>query len=189
MPWRSLAACWFARRIAWPSATEESIATPAAAESGLALNVPAWAILARRFSSAVGFVGRTQADLEPLVPAVEVARELDDVALAREGAGEPHGHVGGLGARRGEANALGARHEAADPLAPLDFLFVTGAVMRAAQRLLAHGVGHLSRVVAEEQGAVAHPVVDVAIAVDVPLVGALGPGDVERTRLHAAVDM
>ncbi len=135
----------------------------------------------------LGLVGRAHADLEPLVPAVEVAGELDDVTLARERAGQPHGHVGGLGARSGEAHALGARHEPAHPLAPLDFLLVTRAVVGAAQRLLAHGLRHLSRIVPQEQRAMAHPVVDIAVAVDVPLVGAVGAGDIERERLHAAV--
>src|SRR5439155_13629121 len=87
----------------------------------------------------------------------------------------------------GEAHALGARHEPADPLAPLDFLLVAGAVVGAAQGLRAHRVRDLPGTVSEEQRAVTHPVVDVAVTVDVPLVGALRAGDVERKRLHPAV--
>jgi hypothetical protein len=87
----------------------------------------------------------------------------------------------------GEAYPLGARYEPAHPLAPLDFLLVTRAVVGAAQRLLAHGLRDLSRIVPEEQSAMPHPVVDIAVAVDVPLVGAIGAGDIERERLHAAV--
>src|SRR5438067_8797069 len=110
-----------------------------------------------------------------------------DVPLARERPRQTHGHVSGLGTRRGEAHALSARHQPADPLAPLHFLLVTGAVVSAAKRLLAYGVRHLPRLVPEEQGSVAHPVVDVAVAVDVPLVGAISPRDVERERLHPPI--
>src|SRR5439155_1639417 len=122
----------------------------------------------------LGLVGRTHADLEALVPAVEVPREFDHVSLAGGGASEAHRHVRRLGARGSEANALGARHETAHPFAPLHFFLVAGAVMRALERLLAHGVADGGRIVAEEQRAVSHPVVDVAVAVDVPLVGAVG---------------
>ena len=45
-------------RIAWPSAMAASMATPAAAESGFALNVPACAIFVRRFSSGSALVAR-----------------------------------------------------------------------------------------------------------------------------------
>jgi ribosomal 50S subunit-recycling heat shock protein len=62
-----------------------------------------------------------------------------------------------------------------------------GTSRHALRRLLAHGVANGGRIVTEEQRAVAHPVVDVAAAVDVPLERALGTVDVERKRLHATV--
>jgi hypothetical protein len=135
----------------------------------------------------LGCVGRAHADFESFVPAVEVSGELHDVLLAREGPGQAHCHVGGLGARCRKAHALGARHEPVDPLAPLDLLRMAGAIVRAMQRLLAHGLHDRARIVPEEERAVAHPVVDVAVAVHVPLVGALRPIHIERERLHAAV--
>ncbi len=134
----------------------------------------------------LGDVGRVYADLEALVPAVEVAGELDRARAPGEGPREAQGHVGGLGAGAGEADALGAGNQAADPLAPLDLGGVGGAVVGAAQGLVADGVPDVRRVMAEEEGAVAHPVVDVAVSVGVPFEDALGPFDVDREGPHPA---
>ena len=80
-----------------------------------------------------------------------------------------------LGARHREAHHLGRRDELADQLGPADFELVAGAEMRAARGLLLDGLDDGRVAVAQEQRAVAHPVVDVLVAVDVPLVGALAP--------------
>jgi hypothetical protein len=85
---------------------------------------------------------------------VEVARELHHVLAAGERARQAHRHVRGLGAGGREAHALGAGHEALHPFPPLDFLGMAGAVVRALAGLLAHGVAHRGRVVAEQQRAV-----------------------------------
>jgi hypothetical protein len=52
--------------------------------------------------------------------------------------------------------------------------------VRAFAHLLGYGRRHLRVVVAQEQCAVAHPVVDELIAVDVPFVAAIGALDVDR---------
>jgi hypothetical protein len=57
----------------------------------------------------------------------------------------------------------------------------------AALHLFDHCLADVGRAMAEEQGAMAHPVVDVAVTIDVPLVGAFGTLDVHRERLHASI--
>ena len=61
-----------------------------------------------------------------VVPAVEVALELDDPVPAGVGASEAHGHVGGLGARGVKAHPLDAGHETLDLLRPANLELVAG---------------------------------------------------------------
>ena len=58
--------------------------------------------------------------------------------------------------------------------------------MGAFRRLLEDGLEDRGMVVAEDHRAVAAPPIDVAVAVDVPLVGAIGAHDVERERREDA---
>lgn len=58
MPWRNLAAWALAKSIDLPSTRELNIATPATAESGLALYVPGCGILVWRVASGVSFVDK-----------------------------------------------------------------------------------------------------------------------------------
>jgi len=48
--------------------------------------------------------------------------------------------------------------------------------------LLGGGRGDLRMVVAQDERAMAHPVVDQVVAVDIPLAGAVGAVDVDRKR-------
>src|SRR5499426_3361070 len=64
---------------------------------------------------------------------------------------------------------------------------MTGAVVRATCRLLDHGITHVWGVMPHNERAMAHPVVDVLTAIDIPFVRAIGTFDKDRKRLHAAV--
>ena len=75
-------------------------------------------------------------------------------------------------------SALGIRLR--DLLGPGHLELVAGAVVGALVDLLGHGRGHGGIVVAQNQRAVAHPVVDQLVAVDVPLARAVGAFDVDR---------
>ncbi len=123
---------------------------------------------------------------DEVVPAVEVVLELHDALAAGVGAGEAQRHHRGLGARRREAHALGARHHLQHLLAPLDLRVVRGAEVRAAVERRADRVHHLRAVVAEQQRAVAADVVDVLVAVDVPLARPARAVDVDRPRGEGA---
>ena len=63
---------------------------------------------------------------------------------------------------------------------PGDFELVASAIVGAFVDLLGDRGGDLWMVVPQQQRAVAHPVVDELVAVDVPLAAAVGPLDVDR---------
>src|SRR5262245_23514841 len=88
----------------------------------------------------------------------------------------------GLGPRHREARQLGAGDETVDELGPADLVLVRGAEVRAEPDLDTDGLDHGRMAVAEEEGAVAHPVIDVLVAVDVPLVAPSRALDVDRKR-------
>src|SRR5215475_5982386 len=64
---------------------------------------------------------------------------------------------------------------------------MTGAVVRAPRCLLDYGITHVRGVMPHNEGAMAHPVVDVLSTIDVPFVGAIGAFDKDRKRLHTTV--
>src|SRR5712671_5591889 len=64
---------------------------------------------------------------------------------------------------------------------------MTGAVVRATRRLLDHGITHVRGIMAHNERAMAHPVVDVLPAIDIPFVRAIGTSNKDRKRLHTAV--
>ena len=115
-----------------------------------------------------------------VVPAVEVADEADHLGFAREGAGEPQRQVRGLGAGAGEAHHLGARHQAIDQLGPPHLQLVRGAPVRAERHLPLDGLDDGGMPVAQQQRAMAAEIVDVLVAVDVPLARARRAGGIDR---------
>ena len=123
---------------------------------------------------------RHGAGSDAVVPAVEVADEADDLRLGRKGAGEPQRQMRGLGARRSEAHALGAGDQTVHQLGPSHLQLVRGAPMRAELHLALDRLHHGRMAMAEQQRAVAAEVVDVFVAVDVPLAGARCSGGVDR---------
>ena len=120
-----------------------------------------------------------------VAPSVEVLRDLgDDVPPGRRPR-EPEREHGRLGPRRGEAHPVDRGDGGGDPLGPLDLEAAPGAevsalVELAVDRLDDRGVG-----VAEEEGAVAHGVVDQLTPVDEPLPRPPGPLDVDRRTVRA----
>ena len=115
-------------------------------------------------------------------PAVEVAREAHDLRASGVGPRDPAREPGRLASRVDEAHPLRARHEALDGLRPLHLERMVIAEVHAGGGGLPHRLEDRGMGVAEEDRAVADEVVDVAVAVRVPLVGAFGPFDVERER-------
>ena len=79
-----------------------------------------------------------------------------------------------------EAHALGGRDQRLDQLGPVDHLGMIVAEVEAVGDGALDGLDHRRMGMAEQQRAVAHAVVDVLVAVDVPLARAARVGDVRR---------
>src|SRR5438445_3182174 len=92
-----------------------------------------------------------------------------------------------LSARGREAHALSTGHQLADPFGPRHFESMTGAVVRATRCLLDHGITHVRGVMPHDERAMAHPVVDVLPAIDIPFVRAISAFDKDWKGLHTAV--
>src|SRR4029453_699586 len=111
-----------------------------------------------------------------------VAGELQELRAAGVGARHAHRQVRGLGAGHREARQLAGGDQLVDQLGPPHLERVAGAQVGAARHLLLHGAHGRGVAVAREERAVAHPVVDVLVAVDVPLAAAGRAIDVDRMR-------
>ena len=113
---------------------------------------------------------------EQVAVAVVVAGELHDRVAAGGAAGQAHGRHGGLGARRHQAHLLDRRHPLADRLGQQHLALGRRAVGRAVDGRPLDGLDDGRVGVAGDDRAVGLHEVDVARALDVPHVGALGPG-------------
>ena len=122
--------------------------------------------------------GQDVAD-DAVVPAVEVEGEADELVAAGVGAGEADGHHRRFGAGGVEADASGRRARAFGSSRPTPFRARGGAVVGAVGDLSGDGADERRVGVAEEEGAVAHDVIDDFVAVDVPFAGAEGVVDVD----------
>ncbi len=100
--------------------------------------------------------------------------EFDEVFAAGEGAGESDGRHGGFGAGADEAHLLDRWKGLADQLGEVGFGGGGGAEADASGCGLLHGFHHLRGGVAENHGAPGAEVVEVAIAVGIPEIGAFG---------------
>ena len=117
--------------------------------------------------AAVEVIVHAERDL--VVPAVEMRLEAHDPALARLRARKPHRELRRFRARRREPHALDRGHHVADQPRPLDFELVRRGEMHALPELLLDRLQHFGMLVPEEQRPVAAVVIDVLVAVDVPL--------------------
>ncbi len=131
-----------------------------------------------------------------VAPAVVGAADLDDPFLAGVGAGQAHRTHHRLGAGAEQAQHLHRRHAGADQFGQLDLVFVQQAGHRAAlvQHRL-HVFAQFRRIGPEQGRAAGLQEVDIAVAVDVGQVRALGAVHGQRERmverqvvLHAAGD-
>ena len=109
--------------------------------------------------------------------AVVVAGELHDLAPAGVAAGDADGRHRGLGARGHQPDQLDRRHALADRLGEQDLPLGRCAVGGAVDGRALHGLDDGRVGVAGDDGAVGLHEVEVARALDVPDVGALGAGD------------
>ena len=64
---------------------------------------------------------------------------------------------------------------------------MASAVMRALHQLRLHGTRDLRMIMAQQEGAMTHPIIDVGMAVDIPFAGALRVADIERKRAQEAI--
>src|SRR5262249_18274719 len=78
----------------------------------------------------------------------------------------------------------GAGNHLLDLLAPLDFQLVGRAKMRSLGQLRLHGLGHFRMAMPQDERAVPADVIDVLVAVDVPLSRAGRAINVDRVRLE-----
>jgi len=117
--------------------------------------------------------------------AKEIESQRDEVSTG-EGARKPQRQVRGLGAGRGEAHAPGARDQALHELGPAHLGFVRGAPVRALRHLLLHRLDHGRMRVAEQQRAMPAEIIDVLVAVDVPLARSRRARRVDRIRQQGA---
>src|SRR5262249_22800047 len=104
--------------------------------------------------------------------------------FARVGPGGAQGQEGGLSARASELDRLRTRHQVHDQARPVDFESGTPARVRTTCRLLTYGLDHSRVGMAQEHGTVPHPVIDIAIAIHIPLVRTHTAVYVERERIE-----
>ena len=129
---------------------------------------------------------RVHAGRHAVGPAVEVTGELHELRPAGRGARQPDGQMRRLRSRHREPHHLGRGDEPRDPVGPLDLQLVAGAVVGALAHLPLDRLDHRGVGVPEEQGPVAHPVVDVLPPVHVPLPGPGRPRHVQGKRDQVA---
>ena len=94
--------------------------------------------------------------------------------------------MGGLGPGRGEPDPLDGRHQLLHRLCPAHFPLVARPEVGSAAESLDDDAVDVRVVVSEHQGAVPAEVVDVLVAVDVPLAGPFRPVDVDRVGVELA---
>ena len=121
-----------------------------------------------------------------VVPAVKVAFDPQDLVAAGKCSRETKSQHGAFGPRVGQSYALGTGHHVLNQFAPVQFQFVIGAVVCAFDQLLLYGFRNGPMIVPQQQSAVTAGVVDVLVAVDVPLSCSPGMGDVDAVWLDIA---
>src|ERR1700686_4239121 len=111
------------------------------------------------------------------MPAVVVILEFHDLAVTSEGSRNSDGHLGGLAARRYEANFLRRRHHAADEFGPLQADVVLATAVQTLRQLPRNCLDHCRVTVPKEAGPMSHPEVHVLVPVHIAFVRSIGGGD------------
>ena len=128
----------------------------------------------------LGHVVRPDADQRVVVDAVVLALELHDLLAAGVGAGDAHRVHRRLGARHGQARHVDPAGQLADELDRPDLVLARQAEADAAAHPLVDVVVDPRVAVPEDDRPIAHPQVDVLVAVVVPDQPALAAIDVDR---------
>ncbi len=121
-----------------------------------------------------------------VVPAMEMAGELEYAVAPGEPARDAQREQRRLGAAGREAHALGTRHERHDALRPIGLELAARTEVHAEPGLPPHRLDDRGMRVPGDERAVAHHVVQEAMPVEIPLVGALGVRDARRERVLAS---
>ncbi len=116
--------------------------------------------------------------------AVVAAFKLDDLAAPGCPARQPDGAHAGFGARAHQPQHLDAGQQLDDFFGELDFALGRGTEAKAVEGGALHRFEHRRVAVAKDHGAPGADVVDVALAVGVPEVGALGALHEARRAAH-----
>ena len=142
----------------------------------------------RRHAGAGRVAKRRQAgtglDQQRIGVAVVTALEFDELAAAGGTAGEPDRTHRGLGARTDQPDHLQRRHPTDDLLGQFNFTFGRCAKRKPVQRRLLHGFQHRRVAVAQDHRAPGADVVDVALVVCVPEIGAMRAFHKARRAAH-----
>ena len=117
---------------------------------------------------------------------VIAALELDQLAATGVAARQADGAHAGFGARTHQANLFGAGRQLEDLLGQLDLALGRRPKREPVQRGLLHGLQHLRVAVPQDHRAPGADVIDVAGALGIPHVGALGAGDETGRATHGA---
>ncbi len=116
------------------------------------------------------------------MPAVEVSRKPNDQVVARKGARIAYGEHRRFGATHREAHPFRAGNQTHNLFGPGNLKLMAGPVVGALVDLFGNRGGHLRVTVTQQQGTMAHPVVEQLVAVDVPLPSPFGSLDIDRKR-------
>ena len=111
---------------------------------------------------------------------MEVSDEADHLRFARVGTGEAECEVRGFRAGGREAHTFGAGNEALHKLCPAHLEFMRGAPVRALRDLLLHGCNDRRMHVPKKKRAVAAEIIDVFVAIDIPLERTGGTRRIDR---------
>ena len=115
-----------------------------------------------------------------VMPTVEMVLQFDDLVAPGVGARQTHRHQCRFGAAAVEAHPFHGRHQVHYRPGPAQFLIGTRSEVGAPPDLLRHGIRDGGMRVSQQQCTVAGHVVDVLVAVHVPLSWPLSVGDIER---------
>src|SRR3954451_16359636 len=129
---------------------------------------------------------RHRAGSDRIMPAMEVADEADHLRFSRVGTREAEREMRGFGAGCREAHALGAWDEPLHQLCPAYLQLMRGAPVRALRDLMLHGCDHGRMHVAEQERTMPAEVIDIFVAIDIPLEGPGGACRIDRVRQQRA---
>ncbi len=112
------------------------------------------------------------------MPSVKVTGKLDGLSPPGKSPGKTHGKLGRLGARTYKTHLVSCGHQLTDQLGPSNLKLMTTPKMGSPCHLLLDRLHQFRVGMTQKQCTMAHPVVNILIAVHIPLFRAVGPVDV-----------